>query len=252
MSFANIKWSPVDYKEAAVAAREAGEELLSRLDWMTLKPRVIVDMGCGTGEMSARLQARYPEAAVIALDLSMEMLQYAKHESNLSICSDAGCMPLRDQSVDLVFANFLFPWHADVKHLLKEWRRILRPDGIVMFTALGPDTLKEWRGVFANENIPIFIDMHDVGDWLLQEKFVDPIVDVNHYTLRYREQAKLYHELYASGMLFSKPDIEANENALAVTYEIIFGHAFVPAESDEVSASEDGIVRIPLSHLRRR
>ena len=144
----NMVWSPVDYAKASVLARAVGMEMLARLDWMTLKPRVIVDLGGGTGEMSVRLQQRYQDAHVITLALSEDMLQHAKqHASTLScVCADAVSLPLPNHSVDLLFANLLVPWQVDIESLC-EWRRVLRPDGLLMFSAFGPDTLKEWQAI---------------------------------------------------------------------------------------------------------
>jgi len=234
--------------------------MFSRLDWMTITPRIIVDMGCGVGNMSARLQTRYGDANVLALDLSLPMVQLARQESPhiAHVCADAGILPLAHQSVDLIFANFLLPWHADFSALGREWRRVLRPGGILMFTALGPDSFKEWRTLFSQDDLPTLIDMHDIGDLLLQEGFADPVLDINYYTMTYRAQAHLFHELRASGMLVpgSKQPIDAiapsEDGTWPVTYEVIYAHAFAPADHVEVSASPDGIVRVPLAHLRRK
>lgn len=241
-------------------AQEAGEEMLSRLEWVTLKPKVILDAGCGTGSMSSRLQAHYPQAQVLALDLSEDMLRHMREQDkqNSLICADAGKLPLRNQSVDLIFANFLLPWQDDIESLLREWRRVLRPDGLLMFTAFGPDTLKECAALCGRENLPALIDMHDMGDLILRLGFSDPVLDVNHYTMTYREQAHLFRELRASGMLQTQFEVNkhselpaAEDGTWALTYEIVFAHTFMPPERDEISASEDGVVRVPLTHLRK-
>lgn len=251
----------MDYSECDVLAREVGDAMLLRLEWMTLKPKVILDAGCGTGAVTAQLQKRYPDAQLIAIDHSPDMLAYAKaHCPNLTYhCTDAAVLPLPDQSVDLVFANFLVPWHADITSLLREWKRVLREDGLLIFTALGPDTLKEWRGVLSEDVSPLLVDMHDVGDGLLQAGFMDPVLDVDHYTMTYRDQEKLLYELHASGMIGARLSCEkittvpkTDEGTWPVTYEVIYAHAFVPVKRDEISASEDGVVRIPLAHLRQR
>jgi malonyl-CoA O-methyltransferase len=263
-----ITCSPYEYAEASILAKEAGEEMLSRLDWMTIKPKVIVDMGYGIGRMSVALQAKYQEADVLALDISETMIQHAKHhEGGLAtrkkelafVCADAGKLPLPNQVVDLIFANLLLPLYPDVIQLIREWRRVLRPEGVLMFTALGPDTLQEVTNVFAASDLPILADMHDIGDLLLKEKFVDPVLDVNHYTLVYHDKEKLITELYQSGIV-TRSSSSLNLNALLpaddktwpITYEIVYSHAFVPAETEEISASDDGVVRIPLSHLRKK
>src|SRR5579862_1473602 len=102
-NFENMSWSPFDYAKACVLAREVGDEILSRLDWMTLKPKQILDVGCGLGEQSVKLKNRYPEAQVFALDMSEDMLCYAKNHSADSeviyLCGDGNHLPLANQSV---------------------------------------------------------------------------------------------------------------------------------------------------------
>ncbi len=314
-------WSPKDYDAASVLAREAGEEMLSRLDWMTIKPNVIVDMGCGTGAMSARLQMRYKGARVLALDLSDAMLHYAKQNNpirgapseeaqeeaskfsdkqascdravsplkacgdkltarsenllasscassegdpdspteNIYICADAAILPLSDGTVDLIFANFLLPWYTDFSLLLREWQRVLRPDGLLMLTALGPDTLQQCRQIFHSSDLPCCVDMHEIGDELLQAGFADPVLDVSHYTMVYRDKEKLMAELHSSGML-ARPSAQLYANDIAaaedgtwpISYEVIHAHAFVPEENAGASVSSDGTVRIPLTKLRQQ
>lgn len=138
----NMMWSPEQYAEAAVLAHEAANEMLSRLEWMTIKPAVILDAGCGLGELSNKLQLRFPDAQVLALDASLPMLQAVAQASVTRICAEAETLPLRDQSIDLICANLLLPWCDDVSLMLREWRRVLRPNGLVMLTALGPDREK--------------------------------------------------------------------------------------------------------------
>ena len=178
----------MEYAEAAVIAREALEEMLMRLQWMALKPRLIVDVGGGAGEGMLRLQAHYPEATVVVLDHAMSMLQHAKTTRAHCICAEGEVLPFADQSVDFIFANLLLPWHADHKKLFSEWRRVLRPDGLLMFSTLGLDTLREYQSLVSERMVPQLMDMHDVGDKLLAAGFADPVLDVNYYTTCYRSK----------------------------------------------------------------
>lgn len=231
--------------------REVGMEILSRLEWITLQPEVIVDVGGGLGEMSRGLQTRYVNAKVVTLDLTESMLQQGKQDDKqLScVCADANALPFCDESVDMLFANLLLPWQTDIESILAEWLRVLRPNGLLMVTAFGPDTLIGWQN-----RLPRVLDMHDLGDLLLQQKFADPVLDVNYYTLTYREPSKMLHELQATGMLHVGDFVPAPalDGKWEVTYEVIFAHAFKPPASDEVAASSDGVVRVPLAHLRRQ
>ena len=200
-------------------------------------------------------------ANVIALDRSQSMLQYALAESTSCkpLCADAEQLPLRHQSVDLIFANFLLPWQEDIQSLLREWRRVLRPDGLLMLTAFGPDTMQECKAWEPSTTIPYCMDMHDVGDSLLKEGFADPVLDVNYYTLTYRNKKKLITELMHSGMLAELEEAyhleqkmtEAEEGVWSITYEMIYAHAFAPTAKEQVAAT-DGVVKIPLSQLRQQ
>lgn len=253
MSLLNIHWSPEKYAETAVIAREAGLEMLARLDWVTLAPQVVLDVGCGVGEMSGLLQKRYPDAQVISIDLSEDMLQSVK-----GICSDASILPFADQSIDLVFANFLLPWHHDIGALLKEWRRVLKPNGLLMVTALGIDTLREWREVWGENDIPRLADMHDIGDALVLSGFADPVMDVDYCTLTYTDPKKLVEELQTSGMLSLDANIPSEDqmpkinDKWQVTYELIYAHAWAPEKAPGYAMNADGVAKIPLASLRRK
>jgi malonyl-CoA O-methyltransferase len=251
-------FAPLEYKEAAFMAKKAGHEMLSRLEWMTLAPQVILDLGAGLGEMSALLLERYPHAKVIALDNNMEMTEAAKekHAAIDVICADGNNLPLKAQSVDLIFANFFLPWQLDVKAILSECVRLLRPDGVLMLSALGIDTLHEWRSIINVEESARCVDMHDIGDALVQAGFSDPVLDVDHYHVKYQDNTRLMNDLFASMMWFPKEKEiildAALQLPLMLTYEVIYAHAFAKEKSNEFAQDGEGIVRIPLAHLRRR
>src|SRR5579862_399900 len=159
----NMNWSPQDYRDAAFLMRETGDELLSRLDWLTIQPQVILDVGCGLGEMSSALQQRYPKACVLAVDDAEAMIQFAKQQTPALQCiqADAGQLPLPSHSVDVIVAHALLPWcWQQQSALLKEWRRVLRPEGVVLVTAWGPDTLKQVHALWGESILPGLIDMH--------------------------------------------------------------------------------------------
>jgi malonyl-CoA O-methyltransferase len=207
----NIIMTPTDYAKAAALANAVGEEMLARLEWMALQPSVIVDVGCGVGFCTALLQQRYSAAKIIALDVAHPMLKYSQQQAkkdggkiSLNVCADTMKLPFADGTVDFVFANLILPWLHNVDDVVREWRRVLRPNGLLMFTSLGPDTLQTWRAVLGDFTIPHFIDMHEIGDALTRAKFADPVMDVEFYTLNYSDRQKLFAELQASGMLVSR------------------------------------------------
>ncbi len=261
----NMMWSPIDYAQAAVLADAVGQEILARLEWMTVKPKIVVDIGCGSGKTNIAIRQYYKEATVFSLDATESMLRFPDHVP-LSICADGGRLPFKLNSLDLIFSNFMFPWGGEAKHLLQEWQRVLAPGGLVLFTALGLDTLQEWRSVFQLNEIPVLYDMHDLGDLLLQVGFAEPVLEVDHYTINYRNIAQLQEELIASGMWYPQSlsqdgqDIEKQfaaistqqEGVWSVTYEVIYAHAFKPVTESSQSVDPDGTtVRVPLTNLKR-
>ncbi len=262
------KWmthSPVEYAAAAVLANAVAEQMLSRLEWVLWQPKVIVDVGCGTGYGRELLKQRYPEAQILAIDTAYPMLHYAKQQAKNRqegfLSADAMTLPFKNQSVDLLFANFMMPWHSNFEKLLQEWRRVLRPEGLLMFTSLGPDTLQTWRESLGDSIMPDLIDMHHIGDALTQLKFVEPVLDVEHFTLTYKDQHKLFHELQASGMILPGDYQECMKNTknlrnetgvFETIYEVVYGHAWMPEDVREQAADEDGVVKFPLSYLRQR
>jgi malonyl-CoA O-methyltransferase len=244
----NIQWSPDEYRKSAVVSQEASTELLSRLSWLTLKPAIILDVGCGTAETSAQLQDLYPAATVIALDADFSMLTAGGIGPALNkLQTDAEQLPIKTASVDMIFANFLLPWHLNLPILLREFRRVLRKEGVLLCTLLGLDTAKELAA--GTKLVPQLVDMHDVGDLLLKEGFTDPVLDVDYCTLTYTNKEKLIAELKACGMLTAADSAELIQDALEITYEIIYAHAFVPEENQH--ADQDGNAYVPLAMLRQ-
>jgi malonyl-CoA O-methyltransferase len=248
----NMLWSPLEYVDAAVIADEAANEMLTRLEWMTFVPKTILDIGCGAGLISPKLQARYPNAQLLAIDISQPMLNYAKQFVSACVCADATNLPLPDQCVDIIFANFLLPWCTEMKTLFQEWHRVLTPEGLLMVSALGPDTLMEGGKKIQDQLIPQCVDMHDLGDALLAEGFTDPVLDVSYYVTNHSDFNKLRRELDASGML-SQSSLETNDMTPAedstwnMTYEVIYAHAFASAH---LPATE-GVTKVPLAELRK-
>ena len=217
---------PAQYEKIAVIAKVAADEMMSRLDLASLQPKKIVEVGCATGYITALLKKRYPAAELIALDSVDTFLKAA--QNNLSstaywVNANSHSLPLLSQSVDMLIANLVLPWHIDWMKLLEEWHRILRPEGLLMITTLGPDTLNEWAEKDAI--YPYFLDMHHLGDGLLQAGFADPILDVDQFILSYQDPQRMLSELQMTKML--KPDCQLSAEAeLQVTFEIVFGHAW--------------------------
>ncbi len=254
MDFSNIT-TPEIYLETAFLAQEIAKEMLARLELMAIQPRQIVDLGCGIGLEAEMLAQRYPEAQVWGLDLAQSFLAHGKKQGRGELAwvlGDAHTLPFQNQAVDFIFANLLFPWAADPAVILREARRVLRPNGLLLFSCFGPDTFKQGLKIDA-KILPHLVDMHPVGDALIKQGFADPVLEVEHLVLNYRSQKQALQELAGSG--FCEPPVlsefEDSEGKYALSFEVIYGHAWCPVTSG-YQPDEQGVVRIPISGLKMK
>jgi malonyl-CoA O-methyltransferase len=250
--------NPSEYIEASILAREVGEQMLARLQWVKFQPNCIAEVGAKTGYCASLLQKQYPQASVFAVDTHYPMLQYLREQdiSVQPICADMHALPFSNHSLDVIFANLIASWSDDIPALFREWQRVLKPNGLLMFSCFGPDTLKECREILADITLPHLLDMHNYGDALTKCRYVDPVMDVEYFTLNYRNQEKLFTDLRNTEMIISEhvtmPTFEQQQIPLTTRYEIVYGHAWGPQLHLEQSSDEQGMVKFPLSHLRMR
>ena len=242
------------YDAAAVLQREVCQRLLERLDCVKLTPVRILDAGTGTGEAIRPLQNRYRKAEIVTLDISEQMLQHAARRarwfrSTQQVCGDIEHLPFANNSFDLVFSNLSLQWCNHLELALQQFLRVLKPGGLLMFTSFGPDTLKElrnsWQQVDAAVHVNQFIDMHDIGDALLQNRFADPVMEAEIIRLQYAEVDGLLSDLrdiganvpargHRNGLLTASAlqrlrdayETYRTQGTLPASYEIIYGHAW--------------------------
>ena len=269
------------YDAAAVLQKRVRDELLARLDVLTLRPQAVLDLGAGTGHAAASLKRRYGDARVIALDLAPGMLVEARRRQTLlrrfhRVAADASALPLADGALDMVFSNLMLQWCNDPDRVLRECRRALRPGGVLHLTTLGPDTLVELRRSWqaadpGHAHVSRFVDMHDVGDALLRAGFAEPVLDVERYTLTYHDARDLMRDLKTIGAhnstvgrargltgrhtlarMLEAYEAYRRDGRLPATYEVVFAQAWVP-EGPALASRQPagGTAVVPLASVRR-
>ena len=196
--------------------------MASRLDYIKVAPRTILDAGCGTGEAVGELGVRYRRRArgrarCRAADgrggartrarrarslfrrLLPDALRGGGHAAPVFVCGDINMLPLPGVAFDLVWSNLALQWVNDLPRAFAEVRRVLKVGGLYTFTTFGPDTLKEIRSAFAradgHTHTNRFTDMHDIGDMLVAAGFADPVMDMEQLTLTYADADALMREL---------------------------------------------------------
>lgn len=250
------------YDAAAIIQREVSQRLLERLNYINLQPSRILDVGAGTGISLAGLNQHYPAASIYALDIARPMLIEARKKQGWwqqlrrpvkLITGDAESLPLADVSVDLLFSNLALQWCLDLDQTFNEFRRVLKPGGLLMFTTFGPDTLRElrscWSQVDGYTHVNNFFDMHDVGDALMRNSFAEPVMDMELLTMTYKDVPGLMRDLKTIGAhnvtqgrsrkLTGKGRLQRvnaayeqyrSDGVLPVSYEVVYGHAWMAEE----------------------
>ena len=216
--------------------------LFARLQPMTIDAAWVIDLGSATGNSVRRLGKALRRARVVPVDLSQRMLEKAANRSGSfrrqpAVQADAANLPFASHSIDLVFSNLLLPWITDSSRVFAEVARILKPDGLFLFSTLGPDSLAALRH-------PPFADMHEVGDALVRAGLLDPVLDVDRLTVTYSSRAALENDLAAVGAGDCLPEQIDN---LDQEFELVYGHCWGGGR-----AASTGEFRIDPERIGRR
>jgi malonyl-CoA O-methyltransferase len=239
---------------------EVASRMLERLDYVKLAPRRILD--AGSGPPRDALERRYPKAEVVALDFSLQMLRQGRRfrffgkTRTLPVCGDLTRLPLVNGCCELAWSNMALHWVVDPVTALEELHRVLAPEGLLMFSSLGPDSLKELRAAAGAARVHAFTDMHDVGDMLVAAGFSAPVMDMELITFTYQAGGALLDDLRASGQTSARADrarglagkrFDAARATLPsrATFEVVYGHAWKGAPANEAAKTVRVFKRLP-------
>ncbi|PRY05574.1 methyltransferase domain-containing protein [Paraburkholderia sp. BL25I1N1] len=282
------------FNEVAFLPREIAQRMRERLDFIKVMPASVLDAGCGAGEDIPALRERFPEAPVFGSDLSHGMLMRAlQHDSGDTSWrrflpaslgkalgargprfaqADFSALPFAAGAFEFIWSNLALHWHSRPDLVFPEWQRVLKVNGLLMFSTLGPDSLKELRGAYAEveaahgvpsrKHVIDFVDMHDLGDMLVESGFEIPVMDQEVLTITYKSPQSLLADVRRWGAYPFEREasssaavrrvhkallaaLEARRRAdgtIALTFEVIYGHAWKAVP--RTTAEGHGIVRI--------
>ena len=271
------------YAAAAVLQREVQQRLLERLDYLDAgEVHRVLDVGAGPGTALPALRRRFRQAQVVALDLAAPMLVEARRHGHLLrpvpvVCADAAALPLADGSVDLVFSNLCVQWTPALETVFGEFRRVLRPGGLLLLSTFGPQTLVELREAFASvdaqSHVSRFAPIQAVGAALMASGLRDPVLDQDLFTLTYPDVTALMAELRAIGATHAGQDRRRTltgpgrlrqlaaayepwrrEGVLPSSWEVFYAHAFGPQPGQPQRGAAGEVASFPADRIpvRRR
>jgi len=289
------------FDEVAFLPREIADRMRERLEYIKVTPMRVLDAACGAGSDLGRLRERFPEASVLGVDISSAMLARARAAEAAEAENGAGwrrflpstlarafgargpqlaqadfsALPFAGGAFELLWSNLALHWHSRPDAVLPEWQRVLKVNGLLMFSTFGPDTLRELAAAYREAERTLglapmphtidFVDMHDLGDMLVESGFEIPVMDQEVLTITYRSPESLLADVTRWGAYpFERADAEQaggaagaalrgavhralealrrDDGTIPLTFEVIYGHAWKAVP--RTTADGHGIVRL--------
>lgn len=244
----NFNRVALNYNRVATLQHYVGNKLMSHLNAVKITPQTILDIGGATGYFAELLSSCYPQSQIINIDIAQNMLSVISSQSPL--CADFDYLPLINKSVDLIFANMSLQWSIDLNKTLSELNRVLRPNGLLIFSTLGPETFYElrncWQQIDNYAHTNTFVSVTTLQNILHNNDFTVSI-NTEKMVQTYSTVFQLLHYLKAIGAnyvyngnrsrgLLTKSKLTQLEsvyeqyrnqnNQLIATFEIIYGLAW--------------------------
>lgn len=248
--------------------QEVARRMAEKLDVILLKPSCWVDWWAAAGGGTELLAQRYPKAQAVLIEPLPDLLRGHAESAWRRVLGVLSGATRRAQlesddvpagQAQLLWANMMLHVSSTPDVLLKRWHQLLAVDGFLMFSCLGPDTLKQLRDLYARLGWPAptlpFRDMHDIGDALVQAGFADPVMDMERITLTWATPQALLADLRAWGgnvhpgrftglrtprwrarLESELTTLAQPDGRLALTFELIYGHAIKPVPRPKVAA----------------
>jgi malonyl-CoA O-methyltransferase len=239
---------------------EIARRLVERLAPIRAQPRRIVEWWPGVGGGDELLRQAYPRAERVAVEASAAWAARRRAGERRPWWSrkGGGALVVDDSAGDaeigraqMVWANMALHLVVDPPALFARWHSLLEVEGIAVFSCLGPGTLRELRDLYRAEGWPAptpgYIDMHDLGDMLVEAGFADPVLDQETLTLRWKSAEALLAELRGLGgntaperhqglrtpawrrrLLAALGERADADGSIGLSVEVAYGHGFKP------------------------
>jgi malonyl-CoA O-methyltransferase len=261
---------------------EVGRRMAQRLPIIRLQPARVLDWWSSTGGSADALRQAYPQSELLRLEPAPNPAEAPTPATtglapwwSMQRWRGPKTAPLTEPDlqpggVQLVWANMGLHRWADPQTAFQRWQRALAVDGFLMFSTLGPGSLAELRAIYASAGWPPpfapFVDMHDLGDMLVAAGFADPVMDQELLTLTWPDAQAALNELrqlggnahparaqglrtrrWRAALLDALAQRARPDGRVALTFEVVYGHAFKPVPRVRVAPTS----LVPVEDLRR-
>ncbi len=250
-TIAAARWAAMPVRPAPWLHEEVGRRMAERLDYIKLPTKNWTNWSWQHGGKTA-----HP-----ALRMSLWQKLIAKSFKSPS-----------DLSQDMIWSNMQLHMEAAPKRMIEAWHAALKTEGFVMFSCLGPDTLMELRSAYSRRGWPAplhtLTDMHDWGDRLVAQGFAEPVMDMERLVLTFANPERALQELrelgrnlnparaaglqakssraWRASLLETLGECRNADGQIALTFELIYGHAMKPKPRVKLSSSSS----VSLTNMR--
>jgi malonyl-CoA O-methyltransferase len=243
--------------------------MADRLGLIRLQPSSLIDWWSFNGASQTLLRQAYPKTRMLRVEAGEGQLQserpglaprwWSPRRWTGPGVANSAAQEVEAGAAGLLWANMMLHLIEDPQALMQQWQRALAVDGFLMFSTLGPGSLRGLGKAYARLGWPAphapFVDMHDLGDMLVQAGFADPVMDQEILTLTWPDASALLRELRSLGgnadpqraMGLRTPrwrerlcaelhELQGPDGRLQLDFEVVYGHAFRAAPKPRVAA----------------
>jgi malonyl-CoA O-methyltransferase len=235
------------YDAVADLQRRVGQGLLAKIVANDLTG-IVLDVGCGTGFLTSELADC---EHVIGLDIALPMLQATRKKIAAQklwlLCADAERLPFAEQAVNHIVSNLALQWCEDLVRVFTDFKRVLKPDGQLLFSTFGSQTLQELKAAWAKvddySHVNQFYNASEIVDFLQRVGFKQIETDRKIYLSQYESVLALMRELKAIGahnvMRGRRKSItgKAKMRTMIAEYENLRSEGLIPATFEIITVT---------------
>lgn len=253
---------------------DIARRMAERLSLIRMQPDTVLNWWGFLGASGDALAQTYPQARQIWIEPIPALLRRSTELVNRPWWKDllrrAPSIEVRSEqdlthgAGQMLWANMMLHACPDIPAQIARWHAALAVDGFVMFSCLGPDSLRELRPIYRamgwGAPLQDWVDMHDIGDMMVEAGFADPVMDQDRITLTWADAPSLLADLRGLGgnlapgrftglrgrqwrqsLIVALEGLRGEDGRLQLSLELVYGHAFKPqprlAMSQETSIS---------------
>ena len=243
---ANFNRAVASYDQAANFQRDVGRTLLNSLTHIST-PQRILELGSGTGFITAQLHTAFPQTQITSIDIADQMCHATQLRCTNShvVCADIENLPFQANYFDLVISNLALQWCADLNKAFSEITRVCQPKANVIFSSLGPNSLHElnqaWEAVDPLPRVNLFTSIETLiaagqhaklatkrTQQIKQQRYFEHVIDVlkqlkgiGATTLCRPRQTSLQGKSLFSRLQSAYPK---TDQKIIASYEVIYAH----------------------------